>query len=58
MAVLEGRDIFAQDFIQQEIFIAENEELSDIQRFYEDSSILITGGTGFVGKVLTEKILR
>ncbi|XP_030372117.1 fatty acyl-CoA reductase wat [Scaptodrosophila lebanonensis] len=26
--------------------------------FYKDATVLITGGTGFVGKVLTEKLLR
>ncbi|ALC43137.1 CG34342 [Drosophila busckii] len=26
--------------------------------FYRDATVLITGGTGFVGKVLTEKLLR
>lgn len=26
--------------------------------FYSNATVLITGGTGFVGKVLTEKLLR
>lgn len=29
-----------------------------VSEFYKDSIILITGGTGFLGKVLVEKILR
>lgn len=29
-----------------------------IKEFYKNRDILITGGTGFVGKVLIEKILR
>lgn len=33
-------------------------EGSPIQQFYQDKCILITGGTGFMGKVLTEKLLR
>lgn len=33
-------------------------ESSPIQQFYQDKCILITGGTGFMGKVLTEKLLR
>ncbi|KAG8261800.1 hypothetical protein J6590_065777 [Homalodisca vitripennis] len=33
-------------------------EGSPIQQFYQDKCVLITGGTGFLGKVLTEKLLR
>ncbi|KAL2741585.1 fatty acyl-CoA reductase wat-like isoform X2 [Vespula squamosa] len=29
-----------------------------IQNFYDNQSILITGGTGFIGKLLIEKLLR
>ncbi|XP_008195701.1 fatty acyl-CoA reductase wat-like [Tribolium castaneum] len=31
---------------------------SDIQDFFRDQTIFITGGTGFVGKVVIEKLLR
>jgi fatty acyl-CoA reductase len=31
---------------------------SNIVKFYEDRSIFITGATGFMGKVLVEKLLR
>ncbi|XP_050541771.1 fatty acyl-CoA reductase wat-like isoform X2 [Daktulosphaira vitifoliae] len=31
---------------------------SEIQEFFTDSSIFLTGGTGFIGQVLIEKILR
>jgi fatty acyl-CoA reductase len=30
----------------------------DIQKFYENKTILLTGTTGFVGKVVLEKLLR
>lgn len=32
--------------------------MSDIQEFYSNTTILITGGTGFLGKLLVEKLLR
>ena len=31
---------------------------SNIVKFYEDRSVFITGATGFMGKVLVEKLLR
>lgn len=32
--------------------------LTPIQSFYNDTNIFITGGTGFLGKILIEKLLR
>lgn len=29
----------------------------DIPSFYEDASVLMTGGTGFVGQVLISKLI-
>lgn len=34
------------------------DELSAVQEFYNGQSIFITGGTGFLGKLLIEKLLR
>lgn len=31
---------------------------SVVHGFYDDAVVLITGGTGFIGKVLVEKLLR
>lgn len=34
------------------------QELTDIQRFYKNTNVFLTGATGFVGKLFLEKILR
>ncbi|XP_030573576.1 fatty acyl-CoA reductase wat-like [Drosophila novamexicana] len=36
----------------------DNEETSEMQHFYKDKTIFITGGSGFLGKVIIEKLLR
>lgn len=33
------------------------EKLNSVQRFYAGKTIFITGGSGFMGKVLIEKLL-
>lgn len=38
--------------------IEDEEDISPISEFYKNKSIFITGVTGFVGKVLLEKLLR
>ncbi|XP_054161213.1 putative fatty acyl-CoA reductase CG5065 [Oppia nitens] len=38
--------------------IINNNDVSQIASFYRDRSIFITGATGFMGKVLVEKLLR
>ncbi|KAI4499659.1 hypothetical protein M0802_005229 [Mischocyttarus mexicanus] len=39
-------------------FIKNNEKLTPIQEFYDGQNVFITGGTGFMGKLLIEKLLR
>lgn len=36
----------------------ESTEVDSIKKFYEGAEIFITGGSGFLGKVLIEKLLR
>ncbi|KAK5638969.1 hypothetical protein RI129_013264 [Pyrocoelia pectoralis] len=36
----------------------DDDGLSEIQQFYKDATVFITGATGFLGKLLLEKLLR
>ncbi|XP_076277731.1 fatty acyl-CoA reductase wat [Lasioglossum baleicum] len=38
--------------------VSENNRKSEIVEFYNGTTVLITGGTGFLGKLLIEKLLR
>ncbi|XP_049883805.1 fatty acyl-CoA reductase wat-like [Pectinophora gossypiella] len=44
--------------ISRDVNLNETSRLSEIQRFYHGKNILITGATGFLGKILVEKLLR
>lgn len=32
--------------------------MTEIQKFYDNKTVFITGGTGFIGKIMIEKLLR
>lgn len=32
--------------------------MSNISDFYRDKVVFVTGGTGFIGKIVVEKLLR
>lgn len=38
--------------------IIKMEEPSEVQKIYKNQTILVLGATGFIGKVLIEKLLR
>ncbi|XP_067217153.1 fatty acyl-CoA reductase wat-like [Linepithema humile] len=65
MAVIESEcksksrmELSLMESSSKEDLSAVNEKLSPIQKFYHGQSIFITGSTGFLGKLLIEKLLR
>ena len=54
MEIYEERDDpFDEAFVR-----AETSQKSEIQQFYENKTVLVTGGSGFLGILLIEKLLR
>lgn len=51
-------DVNGYKTIKKESLCVNLDKLTPIQKFYHGESILITGGTGFLGKLLIEKLLR
>ncbi|XP_046837277.1 fatty acyl-CoA reductase wat-like isoform X1 [Vespa crabro] len=51
-------DIDSFKTIDKDLSYVNFDKLTPIQTFYHGESILITGGTGFLGKLLIEKLLR
>ncbi|PHT96456.1 hypothetical protein BC332_34618 [Capsicum chinense] len=49
--------VFGNDGEDKESLSSDEVPLSPVQQFYENANILITGGTGFIGMVLVEKLL-
>ncbi|KAG6458356.1 hypothetical protein O3G_MSEX010815 [Manduca sexta] len=44
--------------LQQPMLEAAARGDSEVQRFYSGSTVLVTGGTGYLGKILIEKLIR
>lgn len=55
-----GADANGNDTNSNETFTGDDLSISrsSIKSFYRNACILVTGGTGFIGKVLLEKLLR
>lgn len=56
-------NILEQEILTEDIFINEeilnvNKDGSKIVEFYKDKCVFVTGASGFLGKILVEKLLR
>lgn len=50
--------INSYQWLKDKQLLKEIQQQSNIVKFYQNRSVLITGGSGFIGKVLIEKLLR
>lgn len=58
MEHLNGNDPLAVNLNKDVFAKRDNGSVETIADFYDGAIILVTGGTGFVGKALLEKLLR
>ena len=50
--------IFEDNFITSSDMLEENDTHSPIKDYLRDKTVFVTGGLGFIGKLLVEKLLR
>ncbi|XP_072160460.1 fatty acyl-CoA reductase wat [Bemisia tabaci] len=51
-------ELLTDELMSKAHFYDINAEESEIQKFYNGQTVFITGGTGFLGKIIIEKLLR
>lgn len=56
-SILELEVLTDEIFIEEE-FLNVNKDGSEIVDFYKDKCVFVTGASGFLGKILVEKLLR
>lgn len=54
MQTKQGADITASDMVDEREALGE----SQVQQLFAGSAVFLTGGTGFLGKLLLDKLLR
>lgn len=52
-----GSNLYIDDLVNFDEPAVSNEK-SEIAEFFSHTNVLVTGGTGFLGKLLIEKLLR
>ena len=57
-ATMTGGQSYLDDMLNMYADNDLDDENTEITKFYEGLNVLVTGGSGFLGKLLVEKLLR